>query len=167
MLDATMTSMMNTSKRGNVTMAWIPTRNEFSLKKRSNDQFQRKGCQLAIMELSFLDEDISVIYAQLVQQGFNANCCPVCDDFIQLSIWIIRAMGPLTLSYDGAAKNKSDHSFWANNGDHGVSSLSTQWREVQWRCRCKSSPASRLLRPFSHFLPIVKCQCGQRDSASY
>ena len=32
MLEATMTSMMNTSKSGNVTMAWIPQRNEFSLK---------------------------------------------------------------------------------------------------------------------------------------
>ena len=33
MLEATMTNMMNTSKRGNVTIVWIPTRNEFSLKK--------------------------------------------------------------------------------------------------------------------------------------
>ena len=40
MLDATMTNMMNTSKRGNVTMVWIPTRNEFSLKKRCNGQFE-------------------------------------------------------------------------------------------------------------------------------
>ena len=32
-LEATMTSMMNTSKRGKVTIVWIPTRKEFSLKK--------------------------------------------------------------------------------------------------------------------------------------
>ena len=61
MLDATMTSMMNTSKRGNVTMAWIPTRNEFSLKKEAMISFSGKVANLPLWNYHFLMK-ISVSY---------------------------------------------------------------------------------------------------------
>ena len=65
-LDATMTSMMNTSKRGNVTIVWMPTRKEFSLKIQScyyviicNHAFNIDNC-VDVQEFSLKIQDFRV-----------------------------------------------------------------------------------------------------------